>query len=163
MSSRRAELDEALDTLDIEAWLDREGIRYRQTRGSSGAQLNVKTCPCCGNSDFKVYLNADNGLGNCFAGSCEAHFNKWSFIAASLGITGRAVVDHIKAFAREQGWRPPRMAAVATNLTTAELKLPASFALPHNGRNLKYLDNRNITGDIAKYFGLRFSLRGRFT
>lgn len=156
------ELQEAIDRLDIEAWMDREGVDYRVTRGARGTQLNVRECPCCGNSNYKVYINQDSGLGNCFAGDCEKHYNKWSFIKAFLGnLTVREIVEHVKAVAKEQGWRPPRRQAMATNLNT-ELKLPASFPLPIKGRNLKYLENRGITTDIAKYFGLRFSKNGTF-
>lgn len=161
-NDRNAELQEAIDTLDIEAWLDREGVRYRHTRGSSGAQLNVKECPVCGNSSYKVYLNTATGLGNCFHGDCETKFNKWKFISASLGIPARDAIEHIKQVAREQGWRPPRKAAMAVNTNSNELALPDSIALPHGGRNLKYLDNRNITGGVAAYFSLRFSTRGKF-
>ena len=156
------ELQEALDRIDIESWMDREGVRYRVTRGARGVQLNVKECPCCGNSSWKVYINQDSGLGNCFSGDCEKKFNKWSFIKASLGhLQVRDVVEHVKNVAREQGWRPPRKTAVAVNLNT-ELKLPKSVALPVHGRNLKYLENRNISCDIAKYFSLRFSMNGKF-
>lgn len=142
--------------------MDREGVRYRHTHGSRGAQLNVQTCPCCGNSSYKVYINAENGLGNCFSGDCEQKFNRYKFIAAYLALPHRDVVTHIKACAAEMGWRAPRKKAIAVNLVTRELKMPDSIALPHNGRNLKYLDNRNITGDIATYFDLRFSHHGKF-
>lgn len=162
MTDRNAELQEALDTLDIEAWLDREGIRYKQTRGASGRQLNVKECPCCGNSNYKVYLNAETGLGNCFAGDCEEKFNKWKFISRYLNVSHREAVEHIKQVAREQGWRPPKKKGAAVNLSAGELRLPNSLPLPINGRNLKYLDNRGITADIARYFNLRFCLRGSF-
>jgi len=156
------ELQEALEKIDIEAWMDREGIDYRVTRGARGTQLNVKECPCCGNSNYKVYINQDSGLGNCFSGDCEKRFNKWSFIKFSLGgMSMRDIVEHVKAVAKEQGWRPPRKHAVAVNLNT-ELKLPASFPLPIKGRNLKYLENRNINLDICRYFGLRFSKAGVF-
>lgn len=156
------ELDEVIGTIDMESWLDREGVRYRVTRGARGTQLNVKECPCCGNSSWKVYLNQDSGLGNCFSGDCEQKFNKWSFIRASLGgLTNREVVEHLKAVAVEQGWRPPRIKAMAVNLK-ADLTLPASIPLPYLGRNLKYLENRGIPSGIAKYFSLRFSVRGRF-
>jgi len=157
-----AELQEAIESIDIESWLDREGVRYKHTRGSSGAQLNVKECPCCGNSNYKVYLNADTGLGNCFHGDCETKFNKWKFISASLGVPTRQVIEHIKEVAREQGWRPPRKKALAVDTAKAELVLPESIALPHQGRNLRYLDSRNISGDVAAYFELRFSHRGHF-
>jgi DNA primase len=161
MTERNAELQEAIDTLDIEAWLDREGVRYKAARGARGRQLNIKECPCCGNSNYKVYLNADTGLGNCFSGDCEEKFNKWKFISKYLNTTHRAAIDHIKQVAKEQGWRPPKKESAAVSLA-GELKLPNSLALPIDGRNLKYLDNRNITADVAKYFNLRFSLRGTF-
>jgi len=157
-----SELDEALSTLDMEAWMDREGVRYRVTRGARGKQLNVKECPCCGNSNYKVYINADTGLGNCFHGDCETKFNRWKFISSYLNVSHREAIDHIKQVAREQGWRPPKKVSAAVNLNVNELKLPNSLALPINGRNLKYLENRSITNDIAGYFNLRFCLRGTF-
>ena len=162
MTVRNEELGEALEQIDMEYWLDREGIKYRVTHGSRGTQLNIKDCPCCGSSSWKVYLNADNGLGNCFSGDCEARFNKWKFIKASLGrVTDREVVEHIKAVAKEMGWQPPKVESAPVNYHT-ELKLPDSIELPHNGRNLKYLANRNITGEIAAYFKLRYSAHGKF-
>jgi DNA primase len=156
------ELDEAIATLDIESWLDQEGVEYRQARGSSGRQANVKTCPCCGNSKWKVYIGLETGFGNCFSGDCERKFNKFTFIGAQLGLSGKDTVEYIKTFARGQGWKPARKSSVAVNLMSSDLKLPASIAMPHEGRNLKYLENRNITGAIAKYFNLRFSMRGKF-
>lgn len=157
----REELGELLSQIDIEDWLDRQGVRYRVTRGARGVQLNVQECPCCGNSGYKVYLNRDTGLGNCFSGDCEKKFNKWSFISATLGLSNREVIDHIKAVARERGWQPPRTKSMAVNYKS-ELILPESVALPINGRNLKYLDNRGITPQMARYFNLRFSKSGVF-
>lgn len=158
---RDEELQEVIDAIDIESWLDAEGIRYRNTRGARGPQLNVKECPVCGDTDYKVYLSAETGLGNCFHGSCETKFNKWKFISNYLGTPARDVIEHMKAFAREQGWRPPRRRAVAVS-NRGPLTLPESIPLPYNGRNLKYLDNRGIAGPIAEYFELRYSSRGAF-
>lgn len=156
------DLGEIMDSIDMEAYLDREGIRYRVTRGARGTQLNVRECPCCGNTDYKVYIGAETGLGNCFAGSCEQKFNKWSFIKANMGATGGAqVIEHVKSIAKEQGWRPTRVKAVATNIKT-DLLMPESIALPHGTRNLNYLENRNISGSVSSYFGLRFSQKGAF-
>ena len=155
------ELQEVLASIDMQAWLDREGVRYKEARGSSGRQLNVKECPCCGNSNWKVYLNAETGLGNCFSGDCEKKFNRWTFISSSLGITHRETIEHVKAVAREQGWRPPLQKRVETNIK-GELTLPASISLPHKGRNMKYLENRGITANIAQYFDLKLSLIGKF-
>ncbi|HCJ9817214.1 TPA: DNA primase [Escherichia coli] len=157
------ELEEALDRIDMEAWLDAEGIDYKITRGSRGTQINVKECPCCGNSNWKVYLNADNGLGNCFHGDCEEKFNKWKFIRAHLGSASPAeVIEHIKTTAKEQGWKPTRTKATAVNDEATDLRLPESYAIPINGRNLKYLTNRGITPEMAQYFHLRFCHTGGF-
>jgi DNA primase len=154
------DLGEILESIDVEYWLDREGVDYKKTRGARGLQANVKECPCCGNSNWKVYIGLDTGLGNCFV--CEKKFNLWSFIRSSLGtLSNREVIEHIKTVAREQGWRPARIKPVAVNLKT-DLILPASEVLPINGRNLKYLENRSITLDIAKYFSMRFSMNGVF-
>ena len=155
-------LQEAIDTIDVEAWLDREGVEYRLQRGSRGIQANVKECPCCGNAKWKVFLNAESGLGNCFSGECEEKFNKWKFIKAHMPhASNRDVIEHIKAVAKEQGWRPPRLKSAEVNNNT-ELVMPASFALPYKGRNLKYLDNRGINARIASYFNLRFRVAGKF-
>ncbi|MDR9846989.1 hypothetical protein [Herbaspirillum huttiense] len=156
------ELQEALGQIDIEAWMDREGVRYRHTTGSRGAQLNVKDCPCCGNSNYKVYINAETGLGNCFHGDCETKFNKWKFISAQLGRSVRETVEHVKQVAREQGWRPPRKKSLATSVETGPLRLPASLPIPVKGRNLKYLENRNISADVAEYFDMRICVKGQF-
>lgn len=162
MQGGRDELKEVLDSIDIEAWCDREGLRYKKVRGSSGLQLNVRTCPKCGNDKWKVYVGAESGLGNCFAGDCETKFSKWSFIQAVLGTDNRATVQHVKQVAMEQGWRAPSLPAGPQLPIAQALKLPDSIELPYGGRNLKYLDNRNITGAYARYFGLRFSHRGVF-
>src|SRR5690606_11338072 len=61
----------------------------------------------------------------------------------------------------EQSWRPRCKTSVAVNIET--VKLPASFALPTpDGRNLQYLENRGITGELAKYFHLRCCVEGRW-
>jgi len=162
VSAGNEELQEALEQIDMEAWLDRQGLDYKKARGSRGLQLNVKECPVCGNSNWKVYLNADSGLGNCFAGDCEKKYNRWSFIRAVLGdVSTRDVVDHVKHVAAEQGWRPPNRDTAPVKMQ-GELKLPQSVELPHNGRNVKYLENRGIDAGIAKYFHLRLCVKGGF-
>lgn len=162
MKRDNTELREIIDALDMTSYLDREGIEYRETFGSRGQQLNVRCCPKCGGEGWKVFLNAETGLGNCFHGSCETKFNKYSFIQAHLGLTGAATVDHMKNAAAEMGWRPPRKTRVAVDIDRPDLKLPKSFAIPIKGRNLAYLENRNITIELAEYFHLRFCHKGWF-
>lgn len=162
MRARNDELDEAIGKLDIEQWLDYQGIEYRKTRGSRGEQLNIKECPCCGDRRYKVYINAETGLGNCFDGDCQKTFCKWTFIKAHMPEASHAqLIEHIKDMASQQGWRPKRHVETAVNLNT-QLVLPDSIALPHQGRNMKYLDNRGITGGVAQYFHLRYSHAGVF-
>lgn len=156
------QLQEIIGMLDMQAWLDRECVDYKVTRGASGQQLNVRECPCCGNSNWKVYLNAKTGLGNCFHGDCEEKFNKWKFISKSLpNLSTREIIENIKQAAKEQGWKAPRKHSVAVDLN--KLELPESYALPIDGRNLKYLDNRGISGDIARYFHLRICVNGGYS
>ncbi len=52
MSSQKEELTDAINKLDMEQWMDYQGIDYRRTHGSRGEQLNVRACPCCGNTFF---------------------------------------------------------------------------------------------------------------
>jgi DNA primase len=157
------ELTELLEAIDIEAWCDANGIDYTKTRGRSGPQLNVHVCPVCGNSDHKVYLNAESGLGNCFAGSHPppAKFNKWSFIRGVLGdCSGKQVVEHIKHHVESRGWVPKRVKSAPPK--PSELIVPASFPIPFNGQNLHYLQNRGISLEIAAYFHLRYCHDGWF-
>jgi len=161
---------ELSDTLDLEQWFEREGHPYKATRGASGPQLNVKTCPACGDSRWRTYLNAESGRGNCFI--CSATFNKFTFIHRSLGhdpedtspAGKRAWADtfkNIRETLAEQGWRPRRTTMVAVEF--GEVVLPASFPLPTaEGRNLVYLESRGIDGDLARYFHLRYCTEGKF-
>jgi DNA primase len=157
-------LGELLGRLEMDAWLDSQALDYRSTRGSSGLQLNVRECPTCGNTDWKVYLNAETGAGNCFAGSHPPgeNFSKWRFIRAYLSDqSGRRVYEHIRAFVESHGWRPRRMKAAPVE-EPVDLVLPESLALPIRGKNLSYLANRGISTEIATYFRLRYCHHGHF-
>ena len=78
---RGGDLKEAIDALDMEFFLEREGIDYKVTHGSSGAQLNVRECPVCGNRKWKVFLNEDTGLGNCLSGDTKIVTREYGAIA----------------------------------------------------------------------------------
>lgn len=157
------ELEEALSVIEPSAFLDAEGVDYKRTYGTRGEQLNLKTCPVCGGSKWKVYVNADSGLGNCFHGDCETKFNKFTLIKAHSGLFGRQLIDYIKQTGREMGWAPrKRVVNSAPVIIKAELHLPESFELPYKGRNVKYLEDRGIDAVMAKYFNLRFCEDGYF-
>jgi DNA primase len=156
-----SELEEIIEKIDMEYWLNREAVEYKVARGSRGVQLHVKECPVCGNSKWKVYLNQENGLGNCFHGDCEAKFSKWSFIKASLGnLSNREVVEHMRTVVGEQGYTIKKTEFVP--MTRGDLKLPKSTPLPIQGRNVKYLSDRGINLNTVRDFKLRLCAKGWF-
>lgn len=145
---------EILDALDVEFFLEREGLAYKSTRGSSGEQLNVKECPACGDRRSRVYINAETGLGNCFV--CNQSFNKLTFIRFAIGEPSwRDTFNYVKEVLRDQGWRPKRRITAA--VTDVNVTLPDSFELPTpEGENLTYLEKRGINADLSRYFRLRY-------
>lgn len=160
------ELVEALDQIDMEDFLSSQGIDYKVTPGTSGVQLNIRECPRCSGTGWKVYLNMDTGLGKCFHGACadEPGFNKFSFINYHLGQGSRRAITFVQEFARQSGWKPVRKIAVAT--VNTEVKLPEHLTLPvitPRGKGMpEYLARRGITAEIAQYFGLLYSVNGKY-
>lgn len=163
MKAKATELKETLEALDMETYLETEGIDYKTTFGSSGTQLNVKECPFCGGDKWKVYINQETGLGNCFSGSCpQGTFNKWLFIQGHLGADGKTTAQHIKDFTRELGWVPIRKTTKRTVETFESPTLPESEAVTEEHFS-PFLKMRGIKPYIAEYFGLRFSKSGMFS
>ncbi len=164
VSAKRSntEIDDLVDLVDMEDFLNFESIDYRVTRGRSGTQLNLRECPRCGGRDWKVYLNADTGLGSCFHGSCsgEPGFNKYSFIYQLNAKSHKDTVAVLKRYGKSLGWRPASKAARPVDETPSEIELPESYELPIKGRTLKYLSDRGFDADMAAYFGWRFSKNG---
>lgn len=157
------DLSEILEYIDPELFLEYEGVKYKRTFGSSGQQLNIKTCPRCGGSDWKVYLNAETGLGNCFHGACsgEPGFNIFSFARNLWGEDAKETIRKLKSYARDQGWVAKKVIAVEINEVT-DFDLPESIEIPHEGRNLKYLADRGVNGAMASYFHLRYCSEGSY-
>lgn len=151
---------EMSDALDMEFWLDRESIPFKPTSGRSGQQLNIQTCPdaSCGNDKYRVYLNAETGVGNCFV--CGKGFSKLGFIHEYLGHGDgqwRDTFRHVEEALKDQGWRPRRIVAVAVDETT--VSLPLSMELPtKEGETLVYLRDRGIDDDLTRYFHLRYCI-----
>jgi DNA primase len=141
----------------MEFWMNREGVSHTLSRGSSGMQLNIKTCPACGDTRGRVYMNAETGLGNCFV--CNMSFNKYKFIKEYLDVSFKDIMFNVKETLHDQGWQPKKTIMVATS--NENIILPASYELPtKEGQNLLYLEKRNIDKEMAQYFRLRFSENG---
>lgn len=152
--------DEISKELDLELLFDRESLAHKMSRGSSGMQINAKECPDCGDSRWRVYLNAETGRGNCFV--CNRTFNKLSFVHAYLGHGDgewRKTFEFCEEALRDQGWRPPRTIGAAVEYE--KVSLPLSLELPtRDGQNLQYLEDRGVNGDLARYFHLRYCSMG---
>jgi len=151
-------IKDILKNLTLEDVLEREGVEYRIGHGSSGEQLNIQECPFCHGSEWKVYANRDTGLGNCFHGSCGTTFNIFTFTEAQLDGSKRATAQYLERMASEMGWRPERTTQLETEvLDNEDWKLPDGYDLPTpDGGNLKYLKQRRVDGETAKYFKLRY-------
>ena len=99
-----SELDfaELMDSISAEDILEYFGARYKRTTGSHGHQLNVRECPLCGGGNWKVYLNEETGLGNCFHGDCQVKFNKFKLLRSTgdekCEDLTYAVNDYIKTY-----------------------------------------------------------------
>jgi DNA primase len=156
--------DELSAHLDFEAFLEREGLRFKHTHGSSGRQLNIKECPCCGNNKWKVYANANTGVGNCFTCASDRStlhtFSPLKFIRMATGLSGSALNRYIEALMKETGWRPKRLSRQETNVGV--VKLPDCTSAYQDVIGAEYLRMRGITPDYARYFDLRYSAVGRF-
>lgn len=151
---RDPELDRALEKINLENYLDREGVGYRHSYGTKGLQLQFDECPFCGEGGGKTYCNADTGLGNCFHGSCGAKFNKFSLVRKVSGLSGKALDEHVKAVAEEMGWMPKKE---RPEVLMGDLKLPSGMnELPHNGRELRYLTDRGVTAESCEWFRLGY-------
>lgn len=162
--SSSTELDDLLDAVDIEDFLAYEGVDFRVTRGRSGLQLNLRECPRCHGRDWKVYLNAETGLGSCFHGSCvgEPGYNKFSFIYNLCEKSYPQTMTVLKRYARSVGWRPKAKAEKPQDEPVSDVLLPTSVALPIKGKTLQYLADRGFDADTAAYFQWRFCKQGHF-
>lgn len=141
--------------------MSEEGVDFKVAWGRSGKQLNVRSCPFCGNNNHKVYINAETGLGNCFAGSCsQKTFNKWQWLKELYGLGARDLHLKIEMLAELQGWRPAKKAEPKFN--PGELLLPPCTPIRDLPALPAYLRDRGITVAQANYHDLRYCDEGLF-
>lgn len=141
-----------LSNLDVEQLVSYLGYEYRISNGNSGVQLNLRSCPACGRQEYKVYVNADSGLGNCF--QCNVGLNKYKIIALTNGLTNHSdVVRYVKGISTTVSYKP--------KVHPDAYKLNSDWVLPVNKRiELEedlpaYLVERGIDAKLSKRFDLR--------
>lgn len=158
--SREDDSDEVRDYFDVESWLEDEGIAFKKSRGSSGMQINLQECPNpdCGDRRWRTYLNADTGLGKCFV--CNEGLNKPKLVMFTQGVGFGTALKIMREYNAKMGYRPKKKVEIAVEMN-CEIRLPISVELPTpEGKNLDYLESRGFSGDIARYFHLRYCQNG---
>lgn len=146
-----------LNELDVEQLVSYEGYEYRVSNGKNGLQLNVKTCPRCRREDYKVYLNAESGLGNCFG--CEQKYNRYTFVKLSRGFVLHSEVNrYLSSIAPSVSYRP--------KMPASHYKLNLDWKLPLNKRIEleedvpEYLSERKVNAKLCKRFDIRICNNG---
>ena len=146
-----------LENLDVEQLVSYLGYEYRISNGNSGLQLNLKSCPVCGRDDWKVYLNAENGLGNCFR--CSLGLNKYKLIKLTLGLgSHKDIMRYVDSVSSTICYRP--------KVHVDSYKLNEDWVLPLNKRiELEedvpdYLRERNVDAKLSKRFDIRLCENG---
>ena len=159
----KSDLQHCLNKIDIEQFLDREGVDYTHSYGTNGLQLNVDTCPACGEGGRKVYINADTGLGNCFHGSCGEKFNKFKLVRLISGLAGQALDNYFIDLAADAGWAPKKPKREIYK-PADHLSLPSKLIpLPVQGQNLAYLEQRGVSLDSLRHFELSYCHGGWYS
>lgn len=150
----RDEIERALDKIDVESYLDREGISYQTSYGTRGLQLNLNECPVCHGGGRKTYINAETGLGNCFHGACGFKFNKFKLVRAVSGLAGHELDEHIGSIAGDMGWMPKRE---RVEIVRGDLAMPSKCVpLPVGEQNLQYLLDRGVSIASCRWFNLSY-------
>lgn len=161
-----SDLKELLVDLDFEQWLDTENITFRRGGMSKrGREVNIRDCPVCGSSGWKVYFNLGTNVGKCFAGDHpeEIQFNKLVFMKHHSGKSRRDFEEYVKNALLEQGWAPKREELILKSDVELEtpLVLPRHYMLPIEGQLPTYLAERKVTPELARYFDLRYCVEGK--
>lgn len=142
-----------LDDIDTEQLVAFEGYEYRVSNGNSGVQLNIKDCPNCHRSDYKVYLNAETGLGNCFV--CNTGFNKYKFVKLARGFTTPSDVMRYLGDTMDTVKYRPKVDPKNYHLNK-DWKLPLNLKMQLEEDVHEYLKERSIDARITSRFDLRF-------
>lgn len=146
-----------LEELDVEQLVSYLGYDYRVSNGNSGVQLNLRSCPYCHRENFKVYINADTGLGNCF--HCNVGLNRYKLIKLTLGLANHGdIIRYAKSIETVVRYKP--------KVSPEAYKLNEDWILPLNQKIEldedvpAYLVERNVDAKLSKRFDLRFCKYG---
>lgn len=149
-----------LKEVDLDDLLSHMGVT---TKGSGGDNVSIRTCPVCGNSNWKVRFSRDKKVGHCFYAPCETNFSLYSFIKSEISGSDRETIDYIRdylgsTFVREDKAR--------SGVIVEEWKMPESIPLPSSLSECApcedWLKRRRILPITQEQFGLRFCVEGKY-
>lgn len=141
-----------LEELDVEQLVSYLGCTYKISNGTNGLQINIKECPNCGRSDYKVYINADTGLGNCFV--CSVGFNRYKLIKLVNRFSNHVdVARYVETISSTVRYRP-KLDPEAYHLNN-DWKLPLNKKIETEDDIPVYLKERNLDAKLCRRFDLR--------
>lgn len=143
----------SISDIDIEQVIAYEGYDYKISNGKKGLQINIKVCPSCGRQDYKVYMNANTGLGNCFG--CSKTFNILSFLKASRCLSKNEEVYRYLNKIKDVVSYKPKIPLKDYKLNK-DWKLPLNRVIELEDDVPEYLKDRNVDSKICKRFDLRY-------
>jgi DNA primase len=155
------DLSDIINSIDLKDFLDSDGIVYR--RAGSGDNLQLRECPFCGNSDWKVYFSTKKKRGLCFKGDCQARFNMFTFVKQSHSFNNKETTRCIMNYASGMGFKLSVLRYVAP-IITGGWEMPESIAIPTvEGYTHPTLTARSILPETQTLFGLRWCEKGMWS
>lgn len=112
-------LDDALEDLDVEAWLE----DYEEIRPGGKYEIRLQNCPKCGNDDFKLYVNTEKLVWICYVCDYGRHQGDICTLLADVAGKSKAAIQIELAQPLKPTPKPSEFLA----------KLHESFAAPPQG------------------------------
>ena len=162
-------LEEALEFLDIEDWIE----EYAETKYGGNGEIRIQNCPKCFNDKWKVYINVDKGIW--FCQRCQwGHHNGdiCSLLAAVSGKNIHVVRMEIASTVVPSVSDDDFSSALASRIANKEaveeftidpIDLPGELGLEGRtgGKAVEYLLGRGLSTEDIEYYGLRLSSKLR--
>lgn len=150
------------DTIEPENLVAMLGFEYKVSTGNSGVQINVRDCPNCGATGYKVYLNYESGLGNCF--KCNIGFNKFKFAYLYFNKDGKALNKFFNVNYDDLRYYPRKSEKKSkVSLERKDWKLPYFIETKDSKEATDYLTDRKITDKLITRFNLKYCAKGSYT
>lgn len=156
-----AELDDLLETLDVETLFDSFGLDYRRTSG--GSDLQLRECPACKDDRWRCYFSTRRRRGICFHADCNKRFNLFSFTRSHLEATASGTIRFFEDYARRNLGRSISKPTPVIQRVVGDWVMPPSVELPTDtGMTHPYLIDRKVLLTTQAHFGLRWCESGWF-